>query len=140
MTVFPDDPWAAGQGTHEGRPLFVRVNTGAAVVRGEPSLRARVGIAVGFREPDKDGLPGAEELTRLSEVEDALSAALGVGSRAVHLLVITTAGMREFVYHTTTPNEVGDAVEGVASEFPEYRLHLLQEDDPDWSIYAKFSP
>lgn len=140
MTPFPDEPWSVGEGTYEGRPLFVRVNTGANVVRGEPSLRTRVSIAVPIRDPDENGLPDAPELIRLNEIEDAISTALGVGARAVHLLVLTASGVRELVYHTTTPDDVNDAIDRVAERFPDHELQLVMEDDLDWSVYAEFSP
>jgi len=107
----------------------VRVNTGAAAIRGEPSLRTRVGITVPLQAPDDEGLPGAREMSRLSEIEDSLGVALGVGARAVHVLVITTSGVREFVYHTTASAEVQAAVDAVATQFPDYELDLGMEDD-----------
>jgi len=138
MTAFPDEPWSVGQGSVEGRPLFVRVNTGAAAIRGEPSLRTRVGITVPLQAPDDEGLPDAREMSRLSEIEDSLGVALGVGARTVHVLVITTSGVREFVYHTTASAEVQAAVDAVATQFPDYELELDMEDDADWSVYSRF--
>ena len=139
MTVFPDEPWSAGQGTVNGRPLFVLRNTGAAAVRGHPQLRHRVGVAVPLNSADADGLPNAEEMVTLRQIEDAVSVALGVGTRAVHLLVITTSGVRELVYHTTDPQTVESSIASVTARFPSHELQFIQEDDPQWSVYDQFA-
>lgn len=140
ITVFPDEPWSAGQGTVDGRPIFVLLNIGAAAVRGHPQLRHRVGVAVPLNAPDADGLPGAEEMDTLRSIEDAVSAALGTGTRAVHVLVITTSGMRELVYHTTEPWTVPSAIESVAARFPSHEVQFIQEDDPEWNVYDHYTP
>jgi len=139
MTVFPDEPWSAGQATGKGRPLFVLINTGAAAVRGHPQLRHRVGVAVLLNAPDANGMPGAGEMETLRDIEDAVSAALGIGTRAVHLLVITTSGMRELVYHTTDPETVESAIGSVAARFSSHELQFIQEDDPEWNVYDQFA-
>ena len=101
-------------------------------------MRHRVGVAVPLNAPDPDGLPTRNEARLLADIEDALVAALHAGSEAVHLLVLTTGGMREFVFHTTSPETVGTAIAEVAARFPSHQVQWFQEEDPDWEVYSQF--
>ncbi len=139
MTELPDGPWSVAQGTYDEHPLIVRINAGAAAVRGDITLRHRVGVAVPLNAPDPAGLPAAAEAVVLTEIEDALIEALGVGRSAVHALVVTTSGIREFVFHTRTPEAVDTAVAGVRDRFPSHDVQWILGEDPDWDVYAQFT-
>lgn len=97
-----DSTWTVAQGDYEGSPLFARIRRDL----GHP-IRAththRVGIAVALLNPDSRGLPRTEEYPVLAEIEDALTSALESGGKSVHVLSITTRGMREFVFYTRDP-------------------------------------
>lgn len=137
--AFPDGPWSVAQGTYNDHPLIVRINAGAAALRGMPALRHRIGIAVPLTAPSADGLPTAGEQDTLYQIEDALGDALTVGREAVLLLTTTTSGLREFVFHTTAPEMVAAAVARVRDQFPTHDLQLVQEDDFEWEVYRQFT-
>jgi len=139
MRVLPDGPWSVGQGTYDDRPIVVRVNSGASSLIGDSGLSHRVGVATPLRAPDIDGLPEAAESAELNALEDALDAALTQGTEALLLLVITTNGMREFVFHTSAPAAVADQIGAVRVRFPERIVQFMQEHDPTWDVYRQFS-
>jgi hypothetical protein len=139
MTAFPDAPWTVAQGEYDGRPIFVRINTGAARVAKDIALRHRLGVAVPLRAANSEGLPGADEAIVLQQIEDALGEALRLGAEVVFVLAITTAGMREFVFHSAFPDHIPIAISSVRGRFPDYDIQFITEDDPDWAVYQQFA-
>ena len=139
MTNFPTEPWAVAKGEYDGRPMFVRINTGAAAIAGRPGLRHRLGIAVPLQHADSDGLPTGDEISILAELETRLLAELGDGLESVLVLVITTSGMREFVLYTQLVEAAREAVGRVAATTTSHALQFIEEDDPEWSVYAEFA-
>jgi hypothetical protein len=139
MTALPDGPWTVASGDSEGKPIFVRLNTGAAAVSKQPALAHRIGIAVLLRAPDASGLPTADESATLSQIEDAVAAALRVGHESILVVVLTTGGMREFMLYSAAPQNVEAAVETVRAQFPNYQIQFYVEPDADWDGYASFT-
>jgi hypothetical protein len=138
MDEFPDGPWSVTQGSYEGCRLIARINTGAKAIARDPTLAHRIRVAVPFREPNEEEFPGAAESTQLTAIEDAPCAAPGCGRRCIHLVTLTMAGFREFVFHTTAPVEVAPAIARVRSQHPGHEIQLIQEEDPDWDVYHQF--
>jgi hypothetical protein len=130
--------WSVAQGHYEGSPLFARIRRDP----GHPirvTHNHRVGIAVPLLSPDSRGLPQGEEFSALSEIEDALSAALESGAKSVHVLSITTSGMREFVFYTCDPVWAEGTFRSVQGQVHTHELQLSIESDPEWSVYQQFS-
>jgi hypothetical protein len=130
--------WSVAEGHYEGSPLFARI-------RRDPgqAIRAthdhRVGVAVPLLHPDARGLPQGEEFAALSDSEDALSAAFESGTKSVHVLSITTSGMREFVFYTCDPGWAEGVFRSVQGQVRSHQLQLSIEPDAEWSVYRQFS-
>ena len=139
MTALPDGPWTVASGDSEGKPIFVRLNTGASAVSKQPALAHRIGIAVLLGAPDASGLPTADESATLSQIEDAVAAALRVGHESILVVVLTTGGMREFMLYSAAPQNVETAVETVRAQFPNYEIQFYVQPDADWDGYASFT-
>jgi hypothetical protein len=139
MTTLPIGPWTVAHGESEGRPLFLRLNTGAAAVARHATLAHRVGIAVLLREPDASGLPSAHEATVLERIEGAIEGSFRVGHEAVLAIVLTTAGMREFVLYSAAPQNMQAAVAVAQARFPEYQIQSYMQPDTEWDGYAAFA-
>ena len=139
MTALPDGPWTVASGDSEGKPIFVRLNTGASAVSKQPALGHRVGIAVLLRAPDASGLPTSDESATLAHIEDAIAAALRVGHESILVVVLTTGGMREFMLYSAAPQNVEAAVETVRAQFPNYEIQFYVQPDADWDAYASFA-
>jgi hypothetical protein len=139
MAKIPEGKWTVAQGMVEGRAMIVRINSAARALVSDAELRHRIGVAVPLLAPDADGMPSAQESQRLNDVEDALCAAFDDGRRSVELLVITTSGMREFVFHTSDPHHVDRSVPAVRAQFPEYQVQLIIEEDTNWDVYQQLA-
>jgi len=138
--VYPTEShWSVGRGMHDGMPIFVRRNTSAASLAGHPDYRFRVGVAIPLKSPKADGLPGNDEMNELNAIEDALCARLEVNRESLHVLSITTQGMREFIFYTRSPAEVEPALEALRSEVAGHELQSYVAEDPKWGVYAHFA-
>jgi Family of unknown function (DUF695) len=135
----PDGPWSVGQGEFDDRPIIIRTNTGAASLAGGSRYRHRIGVAVPLCKPDKNGFPQADENAELDAIEDKLVLALSAKGAAVLVLVITTAGMREFVFYTSEPKSVGRILRELKKKVETHELQHVLEPDAEWEVYNMFA-
>ncbi len=131
--------WSVAKGERGGRPIFIRRNVSAVSLAGHPEYRFRVGVAVPLNEPDSDGLPNESEMSELNEIEDALCEHFERGQHSLQVLSITTRGMREFVFYTRAPAEIGLALEALRSQVATHELQSYIAEDPKWTVYAQYA-
>jgi hypothetical protein len=131
-----EDQWSLGQGQHDGKPMFVRINSSAKEYIGHPDLPFRLGIAVPLHEPRPDGLPDQTETQQLIEIEDRLFEAIGIEGRVV--LIITTSGMREFVSYVRTGEGAQKIAQSLQTAVTTHDLQHYIEQDRKWSLYQQF--
>jgi hypothetical protein len=131
--------WSVAQGQYNGAPLFVRIRQGARAVFAGGAYMHRVGIAVPLREPDRNGLPQGAEFNDLARIEDILASALEREGKSVHVLSITTNGMREYVFYTSDPDGVSGAFLTLQAQVRSHQLQLSIEPDPMWEVYGQFT-
>ena len=132
-----DGPWAISQGEHNGSVMIVRSNTGYAEFGSVPGYEHQVGIAVPLRAPEATGLPSPEENAELSTIEDTLCLALEEHAESLFAAVITTNGMREFVFYTRAPQEVRLRFGQLRDRITTHQLQLMIQPDKDWAVYAR---
>lgn len=132
-----DGPWTIVQGDYDGRPIVLRINDGAASLAGSVHYRYQVGVAIPFIAPREDGLPTNDEAERLNVIEDLLCPCMTDNRDGILTVVVTTSGMREFVFYSRNVDQVKDAFEHVRSLVESHELQLLIQDDPDWSVYRQ---
>ena len=135
--VIPDQ-WTMLRGQYEGRPLLVRVRSGARKLVGSPRHPIRIGVAIPFRAPTEEGMCSPEELAQLEAFEDALVSR--AGGSAVLVAVITTSGTREFVLYTGASEWVAQFHEDLRAALPSHRVDVIAETDPTWSVYLQLCP
>ncbi|MEY2930355.1 MAG: hypothetical protein RL033_1104 [Pseudomonadota bacterium] len=134
----PDGPWSLGQGECDGKPMFVRINTGASLLAGKPRFEQRVGVSVPFRSPNANGFPRPEEGRVLDAIEDQLVDALTAAGAGIFVLAVTTAGMREFVFYTSDATASQSQVEKVAQAIGSHTLQHVVEHDAEWDVFQQF--
>lgn len=131
--------WTVIHGLLNGRPLITRFNVGLKELAGHPDYDHQVGIAVPLETPNDHGLPGVEEDRQLGQVEDAIANVLEEGHESLLAGVISTGGMREFVFYTSDPAAVRQKFERLCEEITSHRIQLMIQQDPRWSVYNQFT-
>src|SRR5258706_6812350 len=92
--------WTISQATLDDRPIFIRLRED---LRDDPVKQAdypfQIGVAVPLRNPTQDGLTTDAEASELHKVEDQLDGALSENQEAIHVMILTFNGIREFVLY-----------------------------------------
>ena len=137
-TPAPESKWTVLQGEHQGRAMVVRRNETAKTLD-RARYPHRVGVAVPLRAPDSAGLPTQAEADQLNQIEDALVARLESDAAAVHVLVVTMGGVREFVFYAKDPAVANRHLHAVRAGTASHELQSYVENDPTWTVYGQFS-
>lgn len=131
--------WQVAQGEYNGKVIFTRFNAAYRPIVGHPEYGHQVGIAMPFRAPLSTGLPSPEEGAELQQVEDALCAELETGKESLLVAVITTGGMREFVFYTSAPKRVQEKFERLKTRITTHKIQLMIQPDQSWDTYRRFT-
>lgn len=135
---FPTESWSVAKAIADGAPLILRINIGARKYVAHPELPTRLGVTVDFNVPNEHGFCSSAEGEQLSNLEDALTAALLKQQAGFPVLAVTTAGKREFIYYVRDEQSAGKAVESVRSEGSTHKLEYGFERDAEWSYFKQF--
>jgi hypothetical protein len=125
--------WSILKGENNGRPMFVRLNKGAHAVAGSAAYGIRVGVAIPLRNPRPDGLPDEAESEQLAAIEDVLVA--DSSEHAILVAVITTSGMREFVFYTGAGDWIPDFHQRMMRATSSHEVQCIAKHDPGWTVY-----
>jgi hypothetical protein len=138
--VYPtNSKWAVLQGQHGGKPMFARRNQSAGDFAGHPDYRFRVGVAVPLNAPNERGFPGPEETEQLTAIEDSLVSRLESEQRSLHVLAITTGGMREFVFYTRDRAYADGILKTLGATVSSHKPQAYIAEDPKWGLYKQFA-
>jgi hypothetical protein len=130
-----DEDWGLSQGVYQDKAIFIRANKGLKKIARHPQFSHQVGIAVPLNSPNEHGLPVSAEGDQLNVIEDQLEDLLVQNNESIFVGVITTGGMREFVYYTSNPDQVVEKFNTVKELTSTHELQLLIQEDKDWLTY-----
>jgi hypothetical protein len=132
-----DGPWSIAEGQHSGRVMFVRANTGYREFGSVPGYEHQVGIAVPLRKAEATGLPCPAEDALLGDVEEIICSSLEEQAESLLVAVITTGGVREFVFYTREPQRVQQRFEELVNRITSHEIQLMVQSDRTWRVYAQ---
>ncbi len=132
-------PWAIRHGEHDGSVMIVRSNTGYRKFGSVPGYEHQAGIAVPLRAPETTGLPSPEEDAELTAIENAICPTLEEKVESLLVAIITTSGMREFVFYTRAPQELRQRFEVLRHRITSHEIQLMVQPDKDWVVYAQLT-
>ena len=129
--------WTVYQGTYQGRAIIVRANTALKQFKHKESFPFRLGLAFPLRQPDENGMAVDRENQELYAIEDRLDSALTKQKVALPALVISTGGMREFVFYCKQPESAKKEVEALKRAISTHELQYYIEQDKDWEMFSE---
>ena len=132
-----DGPWQIGQGQNDGRIMIVRSNTGYREFGNVPGYQHQVGVAVPLHAPEPTGLPSPLEDAEIGNIEDAICNSLQEHPESLLVAIITTSGMREFVFYTRAPQQVQERFEQLRDRITSHEIQLMIQLDETWDVYAQ---
>ena len=133
------DDWFSFAGKYARKPITIRTNKRLKSVVGHKDLQHQVGIAVPILDPTKDGFPNAEEEVKLKKIENILVSELKESGLAVFACVITTNGIREFIFYTGNPKEAENSFKRIEESISTHTVQLNIQKDKKWMVYKIFS-
>ena len=138
-TLPVDGPWSFSAGKRADHILLLRLNRGYQRLGKVVEYTHQIGIATPVLSPQPNGLPGGEENIVLGEVEDVIRRALEEEAESLFIAVITTNGMREFVFYTRSPEGARDRFSELIGQVRSHQLQLTIQPDENWDVYAALS-
>ena len=137
-----DGPWSLGSGQHDGKVMIVRSNKGYRAFGSVAGYEHQVGVAVTLCSPEPNGLPSPAENAEnkeLGAIEDTISNALQVEAESLLVAIITTGGMREFVFYTRAPQQVEERFANLRESLTSHEIQLMIQPDKTWGLYAQLT-
>jgi hypothetical protein len=133
-----EQSWTMFHGEFDGKPLIARANAGLKPHVGHPNYSHHVGVSIPFQNPDQNGFPQSDEAAELMNIEDKICAELEIGNQSLFAAVITTNGMREFVFYTSNPEAVQTKLEKLKGEIRSHSVQVIIKHDANWNTYREF--
>ena len=99
----------------------------------------RVGFAVAFRKPNSYGLPTDDEARELMPLENEIDRAMSGKKLGFLSLVITTGGMREYVFYSNMPDAVRREIKKMGTRMHGRDIRSYVTADPGWEVYFRFT-
>ncbi len=115
--------------------MIIRRNNGYSESGKVPGYEHQVGIAVPLRSPEPTGLPSPEENIKL----DAICNSLQEQAASLLVAIITTSGMREFVFYTRAPEQLQLRFEELRGQITSHEIQLMIHIDKTWEIYHQLN-
>ncbi len=132
-----EERWAMAESAPDEAPWFARVNVGLHAIAGHPEFRQVISVRAPMQGTDAAGLPDAEELAALADLEERLIDALTAERRTLPAAVLTRDGARSFVFYTRDAEDAIARIKALREELPGRRLEGNLMEDPEWSVSGK---
>ncbi|HMK38048.1 MAG TPA: DUF695 domain-containing protein [Bacteroidota bacterium] len=127
------------RGTSDGHLAYIRGNTALRNLKDRQRFPYRVGFAVTFLKPNEYGLPTSDEARELTTLENDIDRAMSGKKLGFLALVITTGGMREYVFYSNQPDAVRAQIRKMGSRIHGRDVRSYVTADPGWEVYFKFT-
>lgn len=127
------------RGTADGHLAYARGNVALRDLKRRERYPYRVGFAVRFLKPNAYGLPTDDEGRGLTSVENEIDRAMSVKKLGFLALVITTGGMREYVFYSNRPDAVRARIAKMKGRVQGREIRTYVTADPGWEVYDRFT-
>jgi hypothetical protein len=134
----PDDttgPWSVSRAEYDGNPMVLRLNDGLRDITGHKRYPTQAGIAIRCNTPDEHGLPSPRDTAAFDGFEDQFDQLFCEGQSALFAAVISTNGMREFVFYVSDESRFREQFRRWAETPKTHRVQMILRRDPQWSVY-----
>jgi hypothetical protein len=118
--------------------LIVRFNASAKDWTGHKELQVKLGFAIPLNNPHPGGLPDPEENQQLNDIEDIVRREVQAKTIGIHVLVLTTGTMREFVFYVAAGADIAAIHQAAQHAVGTHEVQCQAIMDPDWDAYNCF--
>lgn len=134
-------PMAVFEGeTEDGKKMFIRRTTELEKKAAPDKYVHAATISVSYK-PDATGMPADANVNEsLKKLEDMLISLLEDKERCALAGVVTTEGVRTFVFYTVDPDAVKNIVGNLQKVSPDQKMDLDIAVDKEWQFYKDLEP
>jgi hypothetical protein len=132
--LIENDQWAVAEGTHNDLPLMIRFRdkfVQGVNISNHPQL---IQIFWEYSEHES-GMPSTEDSQSMEVFENRLVEALEGDLTGVLSAVITTNGVREWVYYCKSTDSFAKKLHNMPQESEPYPIGIEAGNDPDWEYF-----
>jgi hypothetical protein len=126
--------WFDVEGTTKGHVLRAKLNGDLRDKIGDAHYPYQVTVSESFTPVPPDGLPGKEDQAKLDKAKEALKA-LEQDKQGYLAIVITTGGMKQFIFYSADAVRAAQTVGEIQKANPEFEFQVAMEPDKNWSLY-----
>lgn len=130
--------WTIARAVDDGKPLLIGVNIAFRDAVDRDRYPIRIGVALPLNTPDDQGWPSSAEGHELQAAEDRIIDALN--GRAILVGRITGRSMREFIFHASDHDWIGDFHSEVQASVTSHEVQVMAQTDPGWTVYQQLLP
>lgn len=132
--LIKNNPWAVAEGTHNNLPLMIRFRsnlTSELDISNHPQL-----IQVYWNySKHESGMPSSGDSQHMEIFENRLVYALENDLTGILVAVITTGGVREWVYYTKSLDAFAERLHNMPQESAPYPIEIETDNDPAWEYF-----
>lgn len=132
--LIKNNPWAVAEGTHNNLPLMIRFRsnlTSELDISNHPQL---IQIYWNYSKHDS-GMPSSVDSQHMEIFENRLVDALENDLTGILVAVITTGGVREWVYYTKSLDAFAERLHNMPQESAPYPIEIDTDNDPEWEYF-----
>jgi Family of unknown function (DUF695) len=126
--------WFDVEGVTKGQVLRAKLNGDLRDKIADKNYPYQVTISQAFTPVPPDGLPSKEEQAKLDKAKEALKS-LEQDKQAYLAIVITTGGMKQFIFYSSDAVRTAQGVAQIQSTSPDFEFQVSVEPDRNWSLY-----
>jgi len=137
--TFDSLTWAGAEAEYDRHPLLIRFRE---IPQRFPKSKypERLNVFWKMSEPDENGLATEEESHRLAAFEDYLVDSVERDGHSILVVVLTSNGEKEFVFHTADVPGFISRLNNIPQEEERFPITIQRFSDPDWTYFESVIP
>lgn len=132
-----DREWTVATGEDSGFPLILRIRSSLPLSMDRSRYTTLLTIHWDYQPSADNGMPSAQERTRMEQFEDLLHRGLESSNQSCLTAIVTCNGVREWQWYARNPQEAISCINSSLSRSAPFPIQISAQADPDWSAYYR---
>ncbi|MGZ5463386.1 MAG: DUF695 domain-containing protein [Thermoanaerobaculia bacterium] len=132
-------PWVSCAASQYAGCTEARINTGAAPLAGNLSLRDQAVVVIRCQQSDADETPSDGDSTGLSVTRERVMELLQSDKESICVAVLTGPNLQRLVFYTSSPESVESRITALRPAIHPHEILLRIQEDDEWSVYHELA-
>jgi len=130
--------WTVATGEDNGKPLIIRIRKQPPTFAIRSDFPHLLAISWPFDADNRNGMPSAQDVGRMAELEDLLVGGLESPGEAFVTAAVTGNGIREWQWYARNPRTIMELINKTLGHLDPFPIKISFQDDPAWQGYNGF--